>query len=94
MRFRHQASLVRAQEGRAHSRGLHHGSRTTASRGCYVGETGQSKQAQGESKPPRRGRAGGYPGQRHLAGPWRIRPHLQGGRSVGNGRSRYSCRVG
>ena len=48
MRFRHQASLVRAQEGRAHSRGLHHGSRTTASRGCYVGETGQSKQAQGE----------------------------------------------
>ena len=27
----------------------------------------------------------------YLAGPWRIRPHLQGGRSVGNGRSRYSC---
>ena len=76
MRFRHQASLVRAQEGRAHSRGLHHGSRTTASRGCYVGETGQSKQAQGEDS-----RLGGAERAAVRAAPgWsveRIRPHLQ-----------------
>ena len=59
-----------------------HTSSGTASRGCYVGDTGQSKQAQGEVSRLGGAERAAIPRARHLVrGEW-IRPHLQGGRSV------------